>query len=281
MSQTTTQTKARTTARAAVRTTVMTDAYERAQLRGLEEQIGPRLRVPGVGAAVRWLQGLVPEDRRLQRLAQLQIGLLFFGISDGMLLITNLGATPWDVFHQGLAKHLGTGVGTMGIAVGALVMLLWIPLRQKPGIGTLSNVVVVGLATNATMAWSATPHAMWTRWLVLVSGILLNGVATGFYIGAGLGPGPRDGLMTGYAARGHSIRVVRTAIEVTVIVSGWLLGGTLGVGTALFAVAIGPLAHRFIPLLALKKRDAQAASSTAESEESRTRSVRTLGRASA
>jgi uncharacterized membrane protein YczE len=205
-------------------------------------------------AGLKWVLALIPADRRAHRLVQLQLGLVLYGVSDGMILMSGLGANPWDVFHQGLARHLGIPVGTMVILVGAAVMLLWIPLRQKPGFGTLSNVVVIGLAMDGAMAWMPTPHAWWLRWGEMLGGVVLNGVATGAYIGAGMGPGPRDGLMTGYAARGHSIRLVRTAMELTVLATGWLLGGTVGVGTAAYALLIGPLAHRFIPLLAIKPK---------------------------
>ncbi|MFL6112777.1 MAG: YczE/YyaS/YitT family protein [Catenulispora sp.] len=203
-------------------------------------------------AGLGWVLTLIPRDRRAHRLIQLQLGLVLYGISDGMLLMSGLGANPWDVFHQGLAKHLGIQVGTMVILVGAAVMLLWIPLRQRPGFGTISNVVVIGLAMNGALAWLPTPHAGWPRWGEMLAAIVLNGAATGAYIGAGMGPGPRDGLMTGYAARGHSVRVVRTSMELAVLASGWLLGGTVGVGTAAYALLIGPLAHRFIPMLAIK-----------------------------
>jgi uncharacterized membrane protein YczE len=236
---------------------LLTDADERALLGAREARIAEPLRVPGAAALGRWFTGLIPADRRVLRMTQLQAGLVAFGLSDAFMIMSGLGATPWDVFHQGLARHVGLAVGTLVILVGAAVMLLWIPLRQKPGFGTLSNVVVIGVAMNFTMQWVPTPHALWLRWAVLLSGILVNGLATGAYIGAGMGPGPRDGLMTGYAARGHSLRLVRTLIEVTVLVGGWLLGGTVGVGTALFAVAIGPLAHRFIPLFAVRARVAR------------------------
>jgi uncharacterized membrane protein YczE len=239
--------------------TVMTDAGERDLLRAAEHEIGRPVRIPGLAMLWTALKALIPRDRRARRLVQLELSLVVFGFSDGLMVMSGLGASPWDVFHQGLAGHLHSQVGTMSIAVGALVMLLWIPLRQKPGFGTLSNVVAVGLAVDATMAWLPTPHALWLRWTVLVAAILLNGVATGSYIGAGMGPGPRDGLMTGYAARGHSIRAVRTSIEVAVLASGWLLGGTVGLGTVLFAVGIGPLAHRFIPLLTVKPQAARTA----------------------
>jgi uncharacterized membrane protein YczE len=187
-----------------------------------------------------------------RRLIQLFSGLVLYGVSDAMLLLARLGVDPWDVLHQGLARRLGLQTGTWSIIVGAAVLLLWIPLRQRPGFGTLGNVVLIGSVLDL-MLWLVPPPAgLAVRVLVLVSGVVLNGVATGLYIGAGLGPGPRDGLMTGIAARGHSIRVVRTGIEAAVLGTGWLLGGNVGPGTVLYAVAIGPLAHVFIPLFARK-----------------------------
>ena len=184
------------------------------------------------------------------RLAQLYGGLVLYGISSSLLVLAGLGLDPWDVFHQGLARHTPLAIGTWVILVGVAVLLLWIPLRQRPGIGTVSNVVVVGATMDVVLGHVHAPHALAARIACLVVGVFLNGVATGAYIGAGLGPGPRDGLMTGLAAGGHSIRVVRTGLEVTVLVTGWLLGGTVGVGTVLYALSIGPLAHVFIPLFA-------------------------------
>jgi uncharacterized membrane protein YczE len=182
------------------------------------------------------------------RLVQLYGGLILYGISSSLLVLAGLGLDPWDVFHQGLSRTFGLAIGTWAIIVGVVVLLLWIPLHQRPGIGTVSNVVLVGLTMNVVLGHVDPPHAMGVRVGCLVCGVFLNGVATGAYIGAGLGPGPRDGLMTGLAARGHSIRLVRTGLEVTVLVTGWLLGGTVGVGTIVYALAIGPLAHAFIPL---------------------------------
>jgi uncharacterized membrane protein YczE len=184
------------------------------------------------------------------RLAQLYGGLVLYGVSSSLLVLAGLGLDPWDVFHQGLSRTFGLAIGTWAIIVGSVVLLLWIPLRQRPGIGTVSNVVLIGLTMNAVLGHVHAPHDLGVRVACLVCGVFLNGVATGAYIGAGLGPGPRDGLMTGLAARGHSIRVVRTGLEVTVLVTGWLLGGTVGVGTVLYALSIGPLAHVFIPLFA-------------------------------
>jgi uncharacterized membrane protein YczE len=186
-----------------------------------------------------------------RRLIQLYAGLVLFGVSAAMLLIAGLGVDPWDVLHQGLSRRIGLGVGTWAIIAGAFVMLLWIPLRQRPGFGTLSNVVVVGLVIDLVLALIPSVHGLVARFAVMASGVLLNGIATGAYIGAGLGPGPRDGLMVGLAVRGHSIRVVRTSIELTVLLTGWLLGGTVGIGTVVYAICIGPIAHVFIPLLAI------------------------------
>lgn len=189
--------------------------------------------------------------RRMRlRLAQLYAGLLLYGVSSSLLVLAGLGLDPWDVFHQGLSRTFGLAIGTWAILIGVVVLVLWIPLRQRPGIGTLSNVVLVGGTMDVVLGQVHAPHAMAARIACLVGGVFLNGVATGAYIGAGLGPGPRDGLMTGFAARGHSIRVVRTGIELVVLATGWLLGGTVGVGTVAYALSIGPLAHVFVPLFA-------------------------------
>jgi uncharacterized membrane protein YczE len=185
-------------------------------------------------------------------LAQLYAGLVLYGISDAMLLLAGLGVDPWDVLHQGLSRRIGLGVGTWAVIVGALVLLLWIPLRQRPGFGTLSNVLVIGFVIDAVLVTVPPVHSTTARVAVMLSAVALNGIATGAYIGAGLGPGPRDGLMTGLAARGYSIRVVRTGIEVTVLLTGWLLGGTVGVGTVVYALGIGPIAHISIPLLTIR-----------------------------
>jgi len=187
-----------------------------------------------------------------RRLIQLFSGLVLYGISDGMLLLAGLGVDPWDVLHQGLARRIGLQTGTWSIIVGAAVLLLWIPLRQRPGSGTVCNVVLIGSVIDVVLAVVAPPHSVLVRVLVLAGGVVLNGVATGLYIGAGLGPGPRDGLMTGIAARGYSTRVVRTGIEAAALAAGWLLGGTVGIGTVVYAICIGPLAHIFIPLFAHK-----------------------------
>ena len=189
---------------------------------------------------------------RLRRLTQLYAGLVLYGVSASMMLLAGLGVDPWDVFHQGLARRLGLGVGTWVVIVGALVLLLWIPLRQRPGFGTLSNVIVIGVVVDVLLATLAPVHGLPARIGVMLAAVVLNGLATGLYIGAGLGPGPRDGLMTGLAARGHSIRLVRTGIELTVLLTGWLLGGTVGIGTVVYALGIGPIAHVTIPRLAIR-----------------------------
>ncbi|MFG2100426.1 YitT family protein [Micromonospora echinaurantiaca] len=187
--------------------------------------------------------------RPVRRLTQLYAGLVLYGVSMALMIRSGLGLNPWDVFHQGLARGTGLSFGTVTIAVGALVLLLWVPLRQRPGLGTVSNVVVIGLVVDATLAVLPAGGPLAVRIGLLVAGIVGNGAATGLYIGARLGPGPRDGLMTGLVARrpGWSIRVVRTGIEVIVLAVGWLLGGTVGVGTVAYALAIGPLTQLFLP----------------------------------
>ncbi len=198
--------------------------------------------------------GFALREPAAHRVAQLLAGLVLFGVSSSMLLLSRLGLDPWDVLHQGLSRQIGLGVGTWAIIVGVAVLGLWIPLRQRPGIGTVLNVLLVGSVIDLILATVHSPHALAARIALLIGGVLLNGVATGAYIGAGLGPGPRDGLMTGLAARGHPIRVVRTGIELTVLAVGWALGGTVGVGTVVYALSIGPLAHFFIPLLTIDER---------------------------
>ena len=191
--------------------------------------------------------------RRLpRRLAQLYVGLALYGASMALLVRSGLGVMPWDVLHQGLARNLGWSLGTVTIVVGALVLLAWIPLRQLPGVGTVSNVLVIGLAVDGTLAVLPAPSAMAWRVGFVVAGVLLNAVATAAYIGVHLGPGPRDGLMTGLVRRtGGSVGLVRTSIEVAVVASGWLLGGTLGLATVVYALAIGPLVQLLLPRLAL------------------------------
>jgi uncharacterized membrane protein YczE len=189
----------------------------------------------------------VSAGRRLPRLAG---GLLLYGASMALMIRSRLGLDPWDVLHDALAKRTGLTFGTVTAIVGAAVLLCWLPLRQRPGVGTVANIALIAVAVDVTLALLPTPGPLAIRIGYLVAGVVLNGVATAAYIGARLGPGPRDGLMTGLHARtGASVRLVRTGIEATVLATGWLLGGTLGVGTVLYAVAIGPLTQAFLPLL--------------------------------
>ncbi|MGW0997366.1 membrane protein YczE [Streptomyces sp. NPDC002520] len=187
-----------------------------------------------------------------RRLIQLYVGLALYGASSALLVEAGLGLEPWNVLHQGLAELTGMTIGVVSIFVGAAVLLLWIPLRQRPGLGTVSNVFVVGLAMDGTLALVPDVHSLAVRVPLMVAGIVLNGVATGLYIAASFGPGPRDGLMTGLHRRtGRSIRLMRTVVEVAVVVTGFVLGGTIGVGTLLYAVSIGPLAQLFLKMFAV------------------------------
>jgi len=203
--------------------------------------------IPNSGSTV----GLWPRERAVARLTQLILGLALYGVSEAMMLAPGVGVDPWDVFHTGLARISGIPVGTVLIVVGALVLLLWIPLRQRPGLGTVANVVVIGAVVDLILTATPVPHTLWLRWALFLSGVILNAVATGLYIGAGLGAGPRDGLTTAIAAHGRSIRVVRTGVEVSVLAVGWLLGGNVGLGTVVYALGIGPLVHVTIPRLRL------------------------------
>jgi uncharacterized membrane protein YczE len=193
----------------------------------------------------------IPPDRRPRRYAQLVCGLGLYGVTGAMLVRAGLGLDPWDVLHQGLSRTFGLPIGTWVIIVSCVVLLGWVPLRQRPGVGTVINVVTVGLVMNIILASVGAPHQLWLRALMLVLAIAGQGLATGLYIGAGLGPGPRDGLSVGISRRGHSMRVVRTTIEATVLVTGFVLGGTVGIGTLLYALTIGPMTHRTIPWLTI------------------------------
>ncbi|WP_371500163.1 hypothetical protein OG871_27140 [Kitasatospora sp. NBC_00374] len=186
-------------------------------------------------------------DALARRLGQLLAGLVLYGSSMALMLRASLGANPWDVLHQGLTRHLGLSVGAWVTIMGAFVLLLWIPLRQRPGVGTIGNVLVLGAAMDLTLGVVEAPTGWPARILLLAGGIVLNGLATGLYIGARLGPGPRDGLMTGLHRRtGRSLRLIRTGIELVVLLVGILLGGTFGIGTVAYALAIGPLAQFFL-----------------------------------
>jgi uncharacterized membrane protein YczE len=235
---------------------LLTDATERRYIADLEDRISApldlsaALRTAGraLGPASRSVaRALLPRDHRAVRLGQLMAGLLLYGVSEALMLAPAVGVDPWDVFHTGLARITGIPVGTVLIIIGAFVLLLWIPLRQRPGLGTLANIVVIGVVVDVILGNFPVPHGLALRWGIFAAGVLLNAVATGLYIGAGLGSGPRDGLTIGFAARGHSIRVVRTTIELSVLAAGWLLGGNVGLGTVVYAVAIGPLVHFTIP----------------------------------
>jgi uncharacterized membrane protein YczE len=208
---------------------------------------------------VRRLLAPPPTDRSVRRGAQLFAGLILFGVTSSMLVLAGLGLDPWDVLHQGLSRTFGLAIGTWVILVSVVVILAWWPLRQRPGIGTVSNAILVGLVVDIVLAHVHPSHVLWVRIALLIGGVAGNGIATGLYIGAGLGPGPRDGLTLGIAARGHSIRVVRTSIEATVLVTGFLLGGTVGIGTVVYALLIGPIMHVTVPALAIDRPRVTAA----------------------
>jgi uncharacterized membrane protein YczE len=184
---------------------------------------------------------------------QLYAGLVVYGLSMALLVRSELGVMPWDVLHQGISRVVGWSMGTVTIVVGVVVLLLWVPLRERPGLGTVSNAIVVGLAVDVWLGLLQAPDPLLGKVAFAVAGVVLNAVATAAYIGVHMGAGPRDGLMTGLVRRtGWSVRVVRTSIEVLVVASGWLLGGTLGVVTVLYALGIGPLVQVFLPRLAVR-----------------------------
>ncbi|MEZ5175772.1 MAG: hypothetical protein R2823_06155 [Acidimicrobiia bacterium] len=197
-----------------------------------------------------------------RRLPQLVVGLFIFGVGVALQVVSELGLSPWEILHQGLSEITGIPLGTVGILVGMLVLLLWIPLKERFGIGTVLNVMIIGLVIDLSL-WRLPEHLdnLAIRSVVLVTGITLVGFGSGMYIGAGLGPGPRDGLMTGLAKRGINIGVARFGIEISVMVVGWMLGGTLGIGTALFALGMGPLIALFLPLFQLEPLVAEPADS--------------------
>lgn len=188
----------------------------------------------------------------IRRLIQLHLGLCLFGFALALMVRATLGLDPWNVFQQGLTGLTGLTLGQVSIAIGVMVMLAWIPLRQKPGYGTLANIFVIGLTVDASLAVLPVFEGPWLRAALMVAGVVLNAIGCAAYIGAGMGPGPRDGLMTGLHQRlGWSIRVSRLSIEATVLAAGWLLGGAVGVGTVLYAIAMGPLVQLFLPMFAL------------------------------
>lgn len=181
-----------------------------------------------------------------RRLLQLFPGLAACGVGLALMVRARLGLGPWDVLHQGLSTRTGLPIGILVILVGLVVLLGWFPLRQRPGIGTVCNALLIGLVIDAVLAVAPEPGGLAIRWAFFFSGLALMGLGSGLYIGAGLGPGPRDGLMTGLAARGYSLRLVRTLIELSAVAAGWALGGNVGVGTLIFAFAIGPLVQAFL-----------------------------------
>lgn len=198
----------------------------------------------------------------MRRFIQLQLGLCLYGVSLALLVRADLGLDPWDVFHQGLSEKTGLSLGSILIIVGAAVMLLWIPLRQRPGIGTISNIFVIGLVADLALYLMPPLQHLAVQGLALFAGVMLNAVASAAYIGAGMGPGPRDGLMTGLARRtGWPLRWTRMGIEGTVLALGWLLGGSVGLGTVVYAVAIGPLIQLMLPWFEIApKREVSPAS---------------------
>ncbi len=176
---------------------------------------------------------------------------MLYGWGSALMVASDLGLGPWEVLHQGVSFHTPIPIGTVGIITGLAVLLLWIPLRERFGLGTALNVVLIGVVIDVTLIWLSTPSVETLRWVYVVGGVVMIGVATGYYIGAGLGPGPRDGLMTGLARRGWPLGLVRMGIELTVLLGGWLMGGTVGIGTVLFAFGIGPLVQVFLPRLSV------------------------------
>ncbi|GAA2115566.1 membrane protein [Nocardioides bigeumensis] len=183
-----------------------------------------------------------------RRLPQLYAGLVLYGLSIAMMVRSDLGVAPWDVLHTGVTHHLPFTIGQVLVGVSFLVLVFWIPLREKPGIGTVSNALVIGFSADLFLSVLSTPDSLVARAALVVGGVVLCGLATAVYIGAQLGRGPRDGLMTGLSRRtGLSLRLVRTGLEITVVVIGLLLGGALGFGTVLYALGIGPLTQAMLP----------------------------------
>lgn len=190
-----------------------------------------------------------------QRVVHLLVGLALYGAGCAMMVRAGIGIDPWTVFAQGVSLQTGIGIGWVTNIVGFLVLLLWIPLRQKPGVGTLANILLVGTSMQATLAVFPAIDGFALQVLVFLLGMMLVAVASGLYIGADFGPGPRDGLMTGLRARfGWPIWAARLVVEASVLLAGWLLGGSVGLGTILFALGIGPLVHRTLPLFDLRRR---------------------------
>lgn len=191
----------------------------------------------------------------IRRVPRLVLGLVFCGVGVAAQVRADLGLGPWDVLHQGISERIGIGIGTVGIFVGLVVLLVWIPLRQRVGVGTVLNTILIGVTIDVVLAFSPQPEHVAVRLALLLAGIAVMGIGIGMYIGAGLGPGPRDGVMTAFADRGHSVRLVRTLIELSALAIGALLGGSVGLGTLLFALLIGPIVHHTLPWLTIAPLD--------------------------
>jgi uncharacterized membrane protein YczE len=189
-----------------------------------------------------------------RRVCQCVVGLVVAGSGVALIVAADIGLAPWDVLHKGISRHTGIGVGTVIIIVGFALLLLWIPLRVRPGLGTILNAVLIGGTVNVVLPHLPEPDNVALQILEMAIGVVAFGIGTAMYIGAGLGPGPRDGLMTGIAARGYSLRLVRTGIELTVLATGWALGGSIGLGTAVFALSIGPIVHHFLGIFGMRTR---------------------------
>jgi uncharacterized membrane protein YczE len=188
-----------------------------------------------------------------QRLLRLLLGLWLYGVAIALMVKGALGASPWDVFHLGVALHAPLSLGTVIVIASLAVLLAWIPLRQMPGLGTLANTLLLGPFADINLALLGAPSGWAMQIVFMLGGVLVCGFATALYVGAQLGPGPRDGLMTGLARRsGWSIRRVRTLIELAVLAAGIALGGTVGVGTVVFALAVGPVTQFFLPYLLVR-----------------------------
>jgi uncharacterized membrane protein YczE len=195
-------------------------------------------------------------DRPVERSVRLLSGLVLFGLAMALLVEAHAGLDPWNVFHQGITRHVDLTIGQVTVISSLALLVVWVPLRQKPGLGTLANALVVGPVIDLGVAWIPAAHGAAEQGLFMVVAILASAVATGLYVGAGWGPGPRDGLMTGLAARGLPLGAARAGIELSVLAAGWLLGGSVGVGTVAFAIAIGPLVHRALPWLEIREAPA-------------------------
>jgi uncharacterized membrane protein YczE len=192
-----------------------------------------------------------PRAEIRRRLPRLLLGLELCGLGLALIIAADLGLDSWDVFHQGVSEQTGISIGMVSILVGFAMFGISLPLGEQIGIGTVLNVLLIGSTIDLVLLVVDTPEHAVVQWAFLLGGTVLFAVGSGFYIGAGLGPGPRDSVMTAFAKRGHRVGVVRTAIEVTVLVIGWLLGGSVGIGTLIFAVTIGPLVAFFLPRLSL------------------------------